>query len=239
MAQKSKKTSSKNIEPGKAQFIPCCQTGDKVCGKEKTVKTLGRTDSTAQPSQIQTAPKPSANIKRGDKEWVYTNTVRDHFFNPRNLLSPEEEASYEADGMGEVGSPACGDVMKIWIRVDEVREGTAEDKEAGDETTGSGAKDVNKAGNGKADAEGAIDLKKSRIKECKWQTFGCGSAIASTSMMSEMVTEKGGMTLENAMNLKAMDINERLGGLPNIKLHCSVLGDQALKAAIEDYLSRA
>jgi NifU-like protein involved in Fe-S cluster formation len=175
------------------KFVPCCKTGDKVCGKNKRAK------------QIKTAP----NIKKDDKEWAYTQTVRDHFFNPQNILTPEEEAEYDADGEGMVGSPACGDVMKVWIRIDAVE--------------------------GK---DGKPDMKKSRIKECKWQTFGCGSALASTSMMSVIVTEKGGMTLEQAMELKAMDITERLGGLPTIKLHCSVLGDQALKAAIEDYLDK-
>ncbi|MBT3704921.1 iron-sulfur cluster assembly scaffold protein [Candidatus Peregrinibacteria bacterium] len=180
MTEDSKKTGQDS------DFKPCCQTGDKVCGKLK---------HSGSSKKIQTAP----NLKKGDKEWVYTDIVRDHFFNPRNLLTPEEEASYEADGVGEVGSPACGDVMKVWIKVDE---------------------------------------KSKRITELKWQTFGCGSAISSTSVMSEMVTEDGGMTIDEALDLKAMDINERLGGLPNIKIHCSILGDQALKKAIEDYLGR-
>ena len=118
--------------------------------------------------------------------------------------------------------------MKVWIRVDEVREGMAGASGGGGAGTHAGGKAT----------DGEVDLKKSSIKECKWQTFGCGSAIASTSMMSEMVIENSGMTLEKAMDLKAMDINERLGGLPNIKLHCSVLGDQALKAAIKDYLEK-
>lgn len=178
---------------------------------------------------IQTAPKgaPStcagigaagANLRKDDKEWVYTQTVRDHFFNPRNLLSPEDEASYKYDGVGEVGSPACGDVMKVWIRVKPV---------------------YTKSASGKTDAKlgtRKLDLKKSRITDLKWQTFGCGSAISSTSMMSVMVTENGGMSIDQALKLKAMDINARLGGLPSIKLHCSVLGDQALKKAIDDYL---
>ena len=186
------------------KFVPCCQTGDKVCGKKKRAR------------QIKTAPKgtgsETANIRKDDKEWVYTQTVRDHFFNPRNLLSPEKEAGYEADGVGEVGSPACGDVMKVWIKVEEVRKP------------------------GSSDTRGEINLAKTSIKECKWQTFGCGSAISSTSIMSVMVTENGGMSIEDALKLTAMDINKRLGGLPNVKLHCSVLGDQALKKAIEDYL---
>ena len=87
---------------------------------------------------IKTAP----NIKRGNKTWVYTKIVRDHFFHPRNLLVPEKEVSYKADGIGMVGSPACGDVMKVWIKVKPVFK--------------------NKK----------LDLKKSKIVECKWQTFG-------------------------------------------------------------------
>jgi NifU-like protein involved in Fe-S cluster formation len=155
---------------------------------------------------IKTAP----NIKRGDKTWVYTKIVRDHFFHPRNLLVPEKEVSYKADGIGMVGSPACGDVMKVWIKVKPVYIKSSK----------------------------KLDLKKSKIVECKWQTFGCGSAIASTSMMSTMVTEKGGMSVDSALKLKAMDINTRLGGLPTIKIHCSILGDQALKKAIENYLTK-
>jgi len=157
---------------------------------------------------ITTAP----NIRKDGKEWLYTDIVRDHFFNPRNLLKPEQESKYKADGIGQVGSPACGDVMKTWIRVKAVKKKNP--------VTG----------------ELEIDMKKTKITDCKWQTFGCGSAISSTSMMSEMVTEKGGMSLEDALKLKAMDINTRLGGLPTVKIHCSILGDQALKAAIKDYL---
>lgn len=80
-----------------------------------------------------------------------------------------------------------------------------------------------------------IDPKTNRIKECRWQTFGCGSAIASTSMLSVMITEKGGLTLEEALKIKPKDILLRLKGLPNQKVHCSVLGDQALRKAIENY----
>ena len=74
-----------------------------------------------------------------------------------------------------------------------------------------------------------------KIKECKWQTFGCASAIASTSMMSVMVTENGGMTLKKAKRLKPQEITERLGGLPERKFHCSVLGHEALRMAVENY----
>jgi len=172
------------------------------------------TKKTSKPA-IKTAP----NVQRGGQSWIYTDIVRDHFFHPRNLLAPEQEAKYKADGVGMVGSPACGDVMKTWIRVKPVF---------------STEKDTN----GKLTGKKIIDLKKSRITDCKWQTFGCGSAISSTSMMSEMVTENGGMSLEECLNLKAMDINVRLGGLPTVKIHCSILGDQSLKAAIKDYLKK-
>jgi NifU-like protein involved in Fe-S cluster formation len=126
--------------------------------------------------------------------WVYSDIVREHFFNPRNVL--KEEENYHADGIGIVGSPACGDVMKVWIKV---------------------------------------DANTKKIIECKWKTFGCASAVASTSMLSVMVTENGGMTVDDAYKLKPKDILEKLGGLPDNKIHCSVLGDQALRAAIDDY----
>lgn len=133
--------------------------------------------------------------KKGNS-WLYSDVVKEHFFNPKNLLMNGQEENYNADGMGRVGSPACGDEMVVWIKVNK---------------------------------------KNGKIKECKWQTFGCGSAIASTSMMSVIVTEKGGLTLEEAMKIRPQDIMERLGGLPARKVHCSVLGDKALRAAINDY----
>ncbi len=111
----------------------------------------------------------------------------------------ENEEAFADAAMGMVGSPACGDAMKIWIKVDE--------------TTG-------------------------RITDLKWKTFGCGSAIASTSMMSVMATENGGLTLEEARKLRPQDIMQRLGGLPARKVHCSVLGDKALRAAINDWYRR-
>lgn len=129
-----------------------------------------------------------------ESSWIYSDTVKEHFLNPRNLLVDEE--GYESDGIGVVGSPACGDMMVVWIKVDK---------------------------------------KKKRIKECKWRTFGCASAIASTSMMSEMATENGGMLLKHAKRLSPEAIIDRLGGLPDRKYHCSVLGHQAIREAIEDY----
>ncbi|MBT3538633.1 iron-sulfur cluster assembly scaffold protein [Candidatus Parcubacteria bacterium] len=131
--------------------------------------------------------------------WLYSDIVKDHFFNPRNILFAGEEEDYDADAMGRVGSPACGDEMVLWLKIDK-------------------------------DSE--------RIKECKWQTFGCGSAIASTSMLSVMLSENGGMTLDDALKIKPQDIMERLGGLPNRKIHCSVLGDKALQSSINEWFRK-
>ena len=131
------------------------------------------------------------------EKWFYTEKVKEHFFNPKNVLKTESEVrKFEktADGVGIVGSPVCGDVMKVWIKV-----------------------------------------KNNKIQDIKWQTFGCASAIASTSVMSEMVK---GMTLSEAAKIKPIDIVKNLGSLPAQKIHCSVLGDQALRAAIENYLEK-
>jgi NifU-like protein involved in Fe-S cluster formation len=127
-------------------------------------------------------------------DWLYSDIVKEHFMNPKNFLIDDEK--YESDGKGMVGSPACGDMMVVWIKVDE---------------------------------------KNQKIKECKWKTFGCASAIASTSMMSVMVTENDGMEITEAISLKPEQIIERLGGLPDRKFHCSVLGQEALRNAILDY----
>ncbi|OGL73754.1 hypothetical protein A3E39_03810 [Candidatus Uhrbacteria bacterium RIFCSPHIGHO2_12_FULL_60_25] len=124
--------------------------------------------------------------------------VKEHFFHPRNFM--EDESAYADAAMGMVGSPACGDAMKVWIMVDPATE---------------------------------------RITDLKWKTFGCGSAIASTSMMSVMATENGGMTMDDARKMRPQDIMERLGGLPARKIHCSVLGDKALRAAINDWYRKA
>ncbi|MBU2566981.1 iron-sulfur cluster assembly scaffold protein [Patescibacteria group bacterium] len=127
----------------------------------------------------------------------YSTVVKDHFFHPKNFM--EDETGYIADGIGMVGSPACGDVMRVWIKV---------------------------------------DPKSERITDLKWKTFGCASAIAATSMMSVMVTENEGMTLDEARKLRPQDITFRLDGLPQRKIHCSVLGDKALRSAINDYLRK-
>ena len=135
--------------------------------------------------------------KYKEESWIYSEIVRDHFFNPRNVLL--DDTHYEAGGTGTAGDPACGDMMTVWIKV---------------------------------------DAESQKIKECKWRTFGCASAIASTSMMSVMITENGGMDIKKAMHLKPQQILERLGGLPDRKFHCSVLGDIALREAINDYLRK-
>ncbi|MFH0857406.1 MAG: iron-sulfur cluster assembly scaffold protein [Candidatus Magasanikbacteria bacterium] len=141
-----------------------------------------------------------AAIRGNDgSKWLYTDIVKDHFFNPRNILYHGEEKDFKADAQGRVGSPACGDEMVIWLK---------------------------------------IDPKTEKITECKWQTFGCGSAIASTSMLSLMITENEGMTIEQALKIRPQDIMERLGGLPARKIHCSVLGDKALQAAVNDWFRK-
>lgn len=127
-------------------------------------------------------------------EWVYSDIVKDHFMNPRNVLI--DDTGYEADGKGTVGNIKCGDEMTVYIKVDKAM-GT--------------------------------------IADCRWKTYGCASAIASTSMLSEMVK---GMPLDKAYGLSPKDIAKRLGSLPEHKIHCSVLGDKALRAAIDDYYRR-
>lgn len=135
-----------------------------------------------------------ANQHTGER-WVYSATVKDHFFHPRNLLLDEPKDG-EFDAAGVVGSPACGDVMHVWLKMDKATD---------------------------------------KIKDMKWKTFGCGSAIAATSMFSVMVTEEGGMPVEAAMKIRPQDVMERLGGLPNRKIHCSVLVDKAFRKAVNDY----
>ncbi len=132
-------------------------------------------------------------------EWLYSDIVKDHFFNPRNFMRLGEEKKFKFNAIGRVGSPACGDEMVIWLN---------------------------------------IDPKKEVIKDIRWRTFGCGSAIAATSVLSEMVMERGGMKLENALKIQPADIMKRLGGLPARKIHCSVLGDKALESAINNYFKK-
>lgn len=133
------------------------------------------------------------------RSWFYSDVVKEHFFKPQNFLEGElKEGEYNA--MGRVGSPACGDELKVWM---------------------------------------FVNPKTEKIEKFWWKTFGCASAIAATSITSVIVTEKGGMKLEDARALKPQDIMERLGGLPPRKFHCSVLSDKALREAINDYYRRS
>jgi len=118
---------------------------------------------------------------------IYSDTVMDHFMNPRNVGDIEDP-----DGVGEVGNPVCGDMMTFYIKV-------------GDDD---------------------------RLEDVKFKTFGCGAAIAVSSMVSEMAT---GKTLDEALKITREDVADQLGGLPKNKMHCSNLGADALHRAIEDY----
>ncbi|WP_315077286.1 Fe-S cluster assembly scaffold protein NifU [uncultured Clostridium sp.] len=117
---------------------------------------------------------------------IYTDKVMDHFRNPRNVGEIED-----ANGVGEVGNAKCGDIMKIYLKVED-------------------------------------DI----IKDVKFKTFGCGSAIASSSMATEMIK---GKTLDEAWELSNKAVAEALDGLPPVKMHCSVLAEEAIHKAINDY----
>ncbi len=119
-------------------------------------------------------------------ETDYSEKVMDHFHNPRNVGKLEDP-----DGVGTVGNPVCGDVMKLYIKV-----------------------------------------KDDRIADARFQTFGCGAAIATSSMVTELAR---GKTLDEAIAISNKEVAAALDGLPPAKMHCSLLGEEALKAAIEDY----
>ena len=117
---------------------------------------------------------------------LYTETVMDHFMHPRNVGSIEN-----ADGVGEVGNAKCGDIMKIYLKIEN-----------------------------------------NIIEDVKFETFGCGSAIASSSMATEMIK---GKSIHEALELTNKAVAEALDGLPPVKIHCSMLAEQAIHAAVEDY----
>lgn len=117
---------------------------------------------------------------------MYSDKVMDHFTNPRNVGEIEG-----ADGVGEVGNAKCGDIMKIYLKVEN-------------------------------------DI----IEDVKFKTYGCGSAIASSSMATEMIK---GKTVQEALHLTNKAVAEALDGLPPVKMHCSVLAEQAIKKALQDY----
>ena len=120
----------------------------------------------------------------------YSEKVMEHFSNPRNVGEIENP-----DGVGHVGNPVCGDIMELYIKVD----------------------------NG-------------IITDAKFKTFGCGAAIATSSMVTELVK---GKSVEEALEISNKAVAEALGGLPPIKMHCSVLAEEALKSAMTDYLGKS
>jgi len=120
---------------------------------------------------------------------MYTEKVKDHFLNPRNVGEIKNP-----DGFGKVGNPVCGDVMAIYIKV-----------------------------------------KNNRITDIKFKTFGCSAAIATSSVLTEMVK---GKTIDEALKITRNDVANELGGLPAIKMHCSNLAADALREAIKDYKNK-
>jgi nitrogen fixation NifU-like protein len=121
---------------------------------------------------------------------LYSDKVMDHFNNPRNVGVIED-----ADGVGEVGNPVCGDVMKITIKVDDT----------------------------------------DHISDLKFQTLGCGAAIATSSIVTELAK---GMSIQDAAAITKKQVADELGGLPPAKMHCSVLATDGLKVAIDDFLKK-
>ncbi len=119
----------------------------------------------------------------------YSEKVMDHFMNPRNVGEIES-----ADGVGEVGNPACGDMMRLYLKIEE-----------------------------------------GRVRDAKFRTFGCGAAIASSSMLTEMIK---GKTVDEARAITNLQVAEALDGLPAVKIHCSVMAEQAVKSALDDYVKK-
>ena len=120
---------------------------------------------------------------------LYTDTVMDHFLHPRNVGEIAD-----ADGVGEVGNAKCGDIMKMYLKIND-----------------------------------------NVIEDVKFETFGCGSAIASSSMATELIK---GKTIDEALAVTNKQVVDALGGLPAHKLHCSVLAEESIKSAVKDYYDR-
>jgi len=119
----------------------------------------------------------------------YSEKVMDHFMNPRNVGEIDG-----ADGVGEVGNPACGDMMRLYLKIDE-----------------------------------------GKVVDAKFRTFGCGAAIASSSMLTEMIK---GKTVDEARAISNQHVADALDGLPAVKIHCSVMAEQAVKSALDDYAKK-
>lgn len=119
----------------------------------------------------------------------YSAKVMDHFMNPRNVGEIEG-----ADGVGEVGNPACGDMMRLYLKIED-----------------------------------------DRVVDAKFRTFGCGAAIASSSMLTEMIK---GKTIDEARAISNQAVADALDGLPAVKIHCSVMAEQAVKTALDDYAKK-
>ena len=119
----------------------------------------------------------------------YSEKVMDHFMNPRNVGEIES-----ADGIGEVGNPACGDMMRLYLKIDE-----------------------------------------GMVVDAKFRTFGCGAAIASSSMLTEMIK---GKSVDEARAITNQHVADALDGLPAVKIHCSVMAEQAVKSALDDYAKK-
>ncbi len=119
----------------------------------------------------------------------YSAKVMDHFMNPRNVGEIEG-----ADGVGEVGNPACGDMMRLYLKIEE-----------------------------------------GFVRDAKFRTFGCGAAIASSSMLTEMIK---GKTVDEVRAITNQQVAEALDGLPAVKIHCSVMAEQAVKSALDDYTKK-
>ena len=116
----------------------------------------------------------------------YSAKVMDHFMNPRNVGEIED-----ASGVGEVGNPACGDMMRLYLKIED-----------------------------------------GRVVDAKFRTFGCGAAIASSSMLTEMIK---GKTVAEAREITNRHVADALDGLPPVKIHCSVMAEEAVKSALDDY----